>query len=350
MPRPRADRRAYLHIGAPKAGSTSIQDFLAARRKALLALDLEVCDFGHGDVITGPLALSGALSRERDPAEPRTEPWMWLDRRLAETPHEVCISREGLCGHLKDRDQLAFTLDFFGRRGFQPKLIAYVRDHVGYLNADYAQQAKKLRLTEEFDVWAGKVLADPPNRYSYWRMFRRMLTIDGLEVTITPLNDVSGGRLIPHFCAEIDRPDVDLSGLDRAPSNASPGARTIAASLVVGRALAERGIDPEEQPHLARIFRELTDARGWSEEPFFGPDETTAQRLEAAYARSDERLARRLWNTSWTDRVPPTRKSQNVFPLASASAAERAEMDEVARAIVDRATRKPSWRRIFARR
>lgn len=343
-------RRAYLHIGAPKAGSKSIQGFLGAYRDRLTTRAVEVCDFGHSDVTTGPLALTGALSQERDPATPKSAPWRWLDRRLAETTGHVCVSREQFCNHLHDAAQLSFTLEFFARRGVRPKLVAYVRDHVGYLNAAYAQQAKKLRLTEDFDAWSAQILTAPPQRYSYWRMFRRILATEGLDIVIQPLNEVSGGRLIPHFCAEIGCAGLDLSGFDPAPSNATPGARAIAASLVVGRALAERGVDPDAHPHLARVFKEGVAARGWPDDPFFGPDPATADRLAAAYEEGDERLARRVWNGSWRERLPPTRRARNVFDAAAASPAERAAFDDLAREVVDRTARKPVWKRVFAGR
>ncbi|RXF73487.1 hypothetical protein [Hansschlegelia zhihuaiae] len=350
-PPPASTRRAYLHIGAPKAGSKTIQGFLGVYRDALLKRGVEVCDFGHGDVVTGPLALTGALSIERDPERPQSAPWRWLDRRLKETDSHICVSREQFCNHLNDADQLAFMLGLFERRGVRPKLIAYVRDHVGYLNAAYTQQAKKLRLTEEFDVWAARLVASPPPRYSYWRMFRHILETEGVDFVVRPLNEVAEGRLVEAFCGEIACGDLDVSGFDGAPyRNETPGSRAIAASLVVGRALAERGIDPDEHPHLARVFKEGVRARGWTEKAFFGPDEETAGRLEAAYAKADERLARSVWGVGWRERVPPTRRPRNVFDIGAASAAERAEIDDLAREVVDRATRKPFWKRLLPAR
>jgi hypothetical protein len=348
-------RRAYLHIGAPKTGSTTIQGFLGLHRRPLLdAHGLDIPDFGHGDVVTGPMAMSQALKRERDPRSPASEAWRWLDRHLAGAGRDVCISREGFCNHFAEAEQFAFARAFFARHGVRLKIIAYVRDHVGYLNAAYTQQAKKLRLTEDFDAWSAKVVAAPPPRYSYWRMFRHVLEAEDageVDVAIRPLNEVAEGRLVEAFCGEIGCAGFDVSGFDGSPyRNETPGPRAIAASRVVGRALAERGVDPYDNPHLARVFKEGVAARGWAERPFFGPDAQTASRLEAAYAKSDERLARRLWGTGWRERVPPTRRERNVFDAAAASAADRAAFDDLACEVLDRATRRPGWKTLFAGR
>lgn len=341
-------RTAYLHVGAPKAGSKSIQGFLASHRAALLERRVETPDFGHGEIVTGALALTGGLKTERDTRQPRTASWKWLDARLATTETDLCVSREQFAAHIDDPRQLAFAREFFETRGLRVKLIGYVRDHVGYLNAAYTQQAKKLRLTEGFEAWAAQVVASPPRRYCYWRMFRPALMSDGLEVVIRPLNEVAEGGLIEAFCAEIDRPDLDVSSFDGAPyRNETPGSRAIAASLLVGRALAELKIDPDGQPHLARVLKEGVARRGWRERPFFGPDAETAGRLAAAYAEADERFARKAWGVSWRDRVPPTRKAPNRFDLSRASIAERAEIDDLVREVIDRATARPLMKRLF---
>lgn len=342
-------RTAYLHIGAPKAGSTTIQGFLGDFRAALAATGLDVPDFGHGDVIRGPSALSGALPKERDPAQPASEPWRWLDAHLGATEGDVCISREALCNHLSDPAALAFAKTFFARHGRQLKLIAYVRDHVGYLNAAYAQQTKKFRVTDDFDAWVEAAMASP--RFAYWRRFRPIFQDDGVALSVRALQQVGGGGLIGDFCAEIGRPGFDASAFDPAPHrNAAPGPKSVAAALLVGRAMKVRAIDPDFDQSLHRKFELAADARGWNAKPFFGPSEAMAARIEAAFAEGDEKLARRAWGLAWADGAPATRRPRAVFDMTAASPAERAEIEDVAREILDLTDKRPVWKRLIGRR
>lgn len=341
-------RTCYLHIGAPKAGSTTIQGFLGDFRKELAKTGLDVPDFGHGEIISGPLALSGALKRERNPDAPESETWRWLDRHLAKTSGDLCISREGLCNHLAELPELSFTQSFFRRRGVRLKMIAYVRDHVGYLNAAYAQQAKKLRLTESFEDWLETAIAS--GRYVYWRRFRLLFDAADVEFSVTPLQQVAEGGLIADFCAQIDRPGFDASGFDSSPyRNSTPGPKALAAALIVGRGLKERGIDPDFDQSLHRRFKLAVEARGWNEKPFFGPDQVTADAIEQAFAKGDARLAARAWNVDWRDVAPPTIRPRNVFDPACASEAERAEIEDLAAEVLAHApsTERPLWKRLL---
>lgn len=341
-------RTAYLHIGAPKAGSTTIQGFLGDFRQTLAATGLDVPDFGHGDVVKGPLALSGALSRERDPDRPATDPWRWLDRHLGATADDICISREGLCNHFSEPDELAFAEGFFARHKCRLKIIAYVRDHVGYLNAAYAQQAKKFRVTEGFDAWAEGAMRS--RRYAYWQRFKPIFARRDIAFSVRPLAQVAEGRLIGDFCAEIDRPGFDASGFDPTPHrNAAPGPKSIAAGLLIGQGMKERGVDPDFDQSLHRRFRHAREALGWDAKPFFGPDRAMAGRIEAAFAKGDEMLARRVWGRAWAEIAPSTARPQNVFDLASASPRERAEIEDVARDILGQTKKTSLWRRLTGR-
>ncbi|WP_020180676.1 hypothetical protein [Methylopila sp. M107] len=342
-------RTCYLHIGAPKTGSTSIQGFLAEFRGALLERGVDVPDFGEDDLVKGQLALSGALSRETNARRPRSAPWRWLDRHLARTADHVCISREGLFNHLGDETQLGFAKSFFRTRGVKLKPIGYVRDSVGFLNAAYAQQAKKFRTPYGFDNWL--IGALDKARYSYWRRLRLLATDPDLDVSIKPLHRVGSRGLLTDFCREIGCPDIDASGFDDAPyRNATPGPKALAAAVLVSRGLKERGVDPDFDPSLHRRFELATEARNWGEAPFFGPGETTTERIEAAFAEGNETLARTLWATSWAEAAPTTRRPQNVFDLNAAPAEELREVEDLAQETLALA-KSPAhgWRRLLGR-
>ncbi len=342
-------RTCYLHIGAPKAGSTTIQGFLGVYRDAIKAQGLDAPDFGCGEIVTGALALSGGLRTERKPQKPKTWAWRWLDKHIARTSDDLVVSREGLCNHLGDSGPNAFAKEFFRQRGVRLKLVAYVRDHVGYLNAAYAQQAKKLRTVYSFDNWLIGALGS--GRYSYWKRFKPLIGDPEVEFSIKSLHRLGDGGLLPDFCGEIGLPGFDPSGFDETPfRNATPGPKAIAAGVLVGRGLKELGIDPDFDQSLHRRFRLAVEERGWDERPFFGPDDTRIARIIESFAGGDEKLAQAAWGMSWEDAAPATRRPQNVFDPTAATVAEVREVEELAREVLSTAQAPArGWRRLFTK-
>lgn len=342
-------RTCYLHIGAPKTGSTTIQGFLGDYRDRLRERGVDVPDFGEDDVVTGPLALSGALRHERDARRPKTSAWRWLDRHIARTSGDICISREGFSNHLGDEGPNAFAKDFFRRRGVRLKPIAYVRDHVGYLNAAYAQQAKKLRTPYNFDNWLIGALGG--DRYAYWRRFKLLISDPELDFSIKSLHQLGDGGLLPDFLAEIGCAELDASGFDSSPyRNATPGPKAIAAGVLVGRGLKELGIDPDFDQSLHRRFRLAVEERNWSERPFFGPSEAVGERIVAEFAGGNEKLAQTAWKIGWAEAAPTTRRAQNLFNLNAAPEREVREVEELAREVLATAQAPVTgWRRLFRR-
>ena len=165
-----------------------------------------------------------------------------------------------------------------------------------------------------------------------------------------PLQQVAEGGLIDDFCAEIGRPGFDASGFDSAPyRNSTPGPKAIAAALIVGRGLKDRGIDPDAAQSLHRRFRLAVEARDWNEKPFFGPDQATTATIERGFAKGDAKLAKRAWGVDWRTVAPTTIRARNVFDPNRASEAERAEIEDLASEVLAHApsTERPLWKRLL---
>ncbi|MGA0533406.1 hypothetical protein [Hansschlegelia sp. KR7-227] len=330
-------RSCLLHIGTPKTGSTTIQGFLASCLAALAARGVDVPDLGYPDIVRAHRKLADGLRGETDPAQPATEPWIALDRRLAETEGDLCLSRETICQHLAAPPRLAFVRGFFARRGMRLHVVSYVRDHPSFLSALYAQHAKNMRMTEEFDAWLERILSDPPARLSYRLMFRNLLAANDLRFTLRPLEAVGGDALVADFCELLGRPDIDRSGFDPKPfRNATPGPKAIAAGVLGARTLAARGVEAYGDPRFAQALEAVAAERGWSERPFFGPDETAAARIERRFAAGDDEVARLAWGGRWSDHVSRAPRTRHAMTIADVPKRDRDEIEDAARDAVDR--------------
>ena len=330
-----ATRTCYLHIGTPKAGSTTIQGFLHVYRDALQATGLDLPTFEQEDIFAGGVRISKSLEREKNPSVPKSQAWKWLDGHLAETDGDLCISREAFLAIFTEKKNITFVRRFFAERGVRLKMIAYVRDTAGFYNANYTQQAKRFLTELDFDGWAEKMMGSPLLIHRNARLFRNVLAQEEVEVVVRPLQNLGPKGLIGDFCEQIGRPDFDWSGFDEKPfRNETPGARTMAAALVVARKLRE-GVEAGKLAdlglyrELGRQFRELTATRGWAEKPFYGPTPEMAKRIEDRFAKSNERLAQRVWGSSWLENVRPSTKERCVYDIEAAPPAERAEIEDV---------------------
>jgi hypothetical protein len=343
-------RTCTMHIGTPKAGSTTIQGFLRIRAKALADLGVDVPTLGEPHSTRAGWVLASALGKERDPAAPSTEPWRRLDAHLKQSTGDLVLSCEMFCPHLVHPARAAFAAGFFRLRNIRLRIVMYVRDSPSYLNSFYTQRAKKLRMPKSFAEWAEDALGGGGDEHSYWRMVRNLLDVEGVEVIARPLDGLPAGGLIPDFAGLVGHPGLDASDDEMRPfRNATPGPRAIDVSSRVARVLEAKGVVPRENRPLIRVFRSELAAQGWRETPFFGPDAALAARITERFRADNETFAERLWGTPWTLQVPANSKPQNVFDPAQAAEAEAADMDAFVKSFLARHVTPSRWLRLARR-
>lgn len=340
-------RTCHLHVGTPKTGSTTIQGFLQSRWKEFARRGLDVPLWPERSVVGGGRRLANAIRRERDPDAPETEPWIWLDRRLAETNGDLVISRESLSSEFLSPARVAFVSRFFARRGLRLHVVAYVRDTADRVNSAYTQHAKKLRMAQSFDDWVAPIRPEANPKFSPWRAFRHALADEGMICDIRSFDRVKA-RLLPDFLEAIGHADVDPAGFDDSPyRNAAPGPKQLAAGVILARTLSGRLKDRDAADAFRSAFEEAAAARAWREAPFFGVTPDTARRLHALYDDENERFAAAAWGLPWTEGVERRLKPLNVIEPGDARA--QAEIDDLVRETLARGEAKlKPWRRALA--
>ena len=161
-------RRAYLHIGAPKTGSTFLQGVLWNNRAALLEHGVHMLGDDQGQHYRAGHDVRGL---QFDPADPGVD-WTGAWDRMAHRAHEsaaasVIISDEHLASLTPD--QVARAVDALAPR--EVHVIYATRDLVGLLPSEY-QEFVKHGETASYDDWATDVLSadrQGPGRW-FWRV------------------------------------------------------------------------------------------------------------------------------------------------------------------------------------
>jgi hypothetical protein len=163
-----ADRRAYLHIGAPKTGSTFLQGVLWNNREALLEHGVHMLGDDQGQHYRAGHDLRGRRFDPADPGVDWTGAWDRMARRAGEsTAPGVVVSDEHLAS--LQPGQVTRAVEALAPR--EVHVVYATRDLVGLLPSEY-QEFVKHGATASYDAWVADVLAANhrgPGRW-FWRV------------------------------------------------------------------------------------------------------------------------------------------------------------------------------------
>ena len=300
--------KAIVHIGLPKAGSTTIQSFLHANAPALAAQGFayrrqnagDVCQREYLSVIfrdTGlrfadPLQNLAAGTPDAAATTARALAFeRWLDGALARASGDTwLISNEFLSARfLGEAGSRAFH-DWASARFDGVRYVLYLRRQDDWL-ASYYSQCLRDGLSESFDACAARV---PARDYdALVALWERVAGADALEVRLLERGALAGGDLVADYCAATG---IDATGLSRPPARNLSLSRRSARALrgwnaLLGRALPRHTTASRAARKAARLVLDT---------PLFaGPSLGLAPEARAAYmapvaASNDTLRARRF--------------------------------------------------------
>lgn len=347
-------RRAIVHIGMPRTGSTAFQEVLARLRPRLAAAGICYPNLappgapGSDDV--NHYRLGQALDRRRGAAE-RREALARLDAILAATPADtVLLSYEDFSVQRPFWRVPEILSDLFARRGFALEAALVVKPQAEQLASAYALRAQ---VVAEGRTFRGFLRSEGGSRrYDY---------ADRLE----PWRRAAAGRVtaLPYRDRRSDAPLlarlVDGLGLGErlAPllgpadlayrTNRSSGPVAVEAS----RRLYRLGVHRQVTGHRRLLGHVLDDwawGRGLDAERFRGDAPEGLARVAARYAAGNARFAAACWGQSW-DAVIAAAPAAPPNELAAGPVAPETEaaVEALVRAAAARAAFRspPAWRR-----
>jgi len=328
-------RLCTLHIGLPKSASTSLQAMILTNRAQLAA---------HGIYVPA--------TRTDDYRQPHRQlAWEFHDKGFADvppggfkelkaelaslgTPEHILISSEFFQTALHRRGILERLCQTFAAMGYRIRLVAYIRPQAAYINSGYTQVTKRLQNTLDIDDFIADALKHI--RYDYERFLLPAVRFDGIDTVYRPFNRETLTRgIVEDFLSTFGISSESMAEFN-IPSarNVSPGPKTVAALLRIGRKIAKQGI-VANLPHRIKasgLILEMSDLLGWNLTKYAGITVNQAQLIQDRFAPGNDAFAAIVWNRSWADvfgeesvSVPPF----NVFQRDSASPQDRSEFDEV---------------------
>ena len=212
----RKRRRVFLHVGAPKTGTTYIQGVLWSNRSVLKSAGLHVIGASRGDHYRGGHDLRGVPYDPKDPRPDWTGAWDVLAGLAIESDAlNVVISDEHLAALTPDQVERAIT----ALRGREVHVVYATRNLARLLPSEWQEFVKHgSKLT--FGEWTEKIfnsrqkgpgkwfwsVHDPVDVINRWSSH---VPVERIHVITLPLPGADKNELWRRFCSVVDvDPDV----------------------------------------------------------------------------------------------------------------------------------------------
>ncbi|WP_205820940.1 hypothetical protein [Methylobacterium nonmethylotrophicum] len=306
-------RRAIIHIGTPRTGTSSLQMLLHRHRDDLRRAGILYPTLAprSAPVPHASHQYLGETLDGRRPRRERRELLADLDRALAESREDVALlSYESLCGLPPWHRAPKLLCGLFARHGFRPEILMTVRPQAAYLQSQYTWRIQFLREARAFAASFEAELR--ARRFDYLRGLSGWARAAAGRVHLVPVQDrCSRAPLVERIATELGLADRLLPLLTPSDlayrTNESLGpvgvevSRRLRAEGPAG-ALPLGGALPRAREITARIDA-LAHEGGLDAEPFRALDPRMIARVSETYDRRNDALARRVWGTDWSTRV-----------------------------------------------
>lgn len=295
-------RRAILHIGVPRTGSTSLQFVWTRHRAALRDLGILYPDLtpaGAAPHLSHQHLLEAMDARRPD------ELFAQLEDQLRCDADTIILSQEILAHRNPQGAILRRLRNLLNNAGCSTKALAVVKAPAESANSHYTINTLFLRSDTDFAGhlrrWSARKPLDLSARLLPWQaacdqgLLLLPLHASPLEPLIKRVWNAAG---ILDRAGHLLTPE-DLTRLE----NRSAGPVAIEACRRLAAAGLRRGHGDEQARRVTRLVEDVARARGADVEGFQGYDEALYASMEARWARSNERLAKATWGEPWSTRM-----------------------------------------------
>jgi hypothetical protein len=303
-------RRAFIHIGTPRTGTTTLQRVLFSHRAELAdagVLYPDLTPSSAGEPHLSHQHLGEALAGRRAAAD-RAELLGKLDRSLAATKCDtVILSYEALCLVPPAAGAPQRLCEIFARHGIGVQPVLTVKPQIEYLNSTYTWRMQFLREGRMFPDFLARHLGS--RDFDYAGLIAPWCAASGRTAIAIPVRDMRDGRpLIGRVFAALGLEGRTASLANESNlalvENRSPGPVAIevcrrlrlgGAALALGRAARD----------ATRVVEAEARAQGYDKVAFMGHDERLRAQAAARWRDANDVFARQVWNAGWADCVAP---------------------------------------------
>ena len=301
-------RRAIVHIGMPRTGTTTLQRVLTSMRPKLGEVGVLYPDLTPRSAPEPHLShqhLGEALDGRRPPSD-RLELLTRLADLLAATDAEtIFLSYESLCLIPPSLGIPRMLAELFARHGFAMEVLVTIKPQGEFINSTYTWRTQFLRESRTFSKYFQ--VESRKRALDYTRLFAPWRAACSGNMKVTPLRDVRSDQpLLTRIMAEVGLETVvsplfspaDLTLVE----NRSPGPVAVEVARQLRMAGAHLGLNRPRRD-ITRFVEDNAHRKGLDRVAFKGVDAALHAKDAARWGLLNDDFARRVWGSTWTSRV-----------------------------------------------
>ena len=305
-------RRAIIHIGMPRTGSTTFQHIFARARGGLEKAGILYPDLTPRSARGTPHLSHQHFGETLDRRRPRRERGELLRRLsgvLGRTECDVVVLSYEDFFQQQRRFRVPKLLNrFFAEHGFTAEAVVVVKPQSEFLNSLYTLRTLLMRERRDFAHFAKGYAGS--RRFAYDRLIEPWMDQFSGRIQAVPVRDrrFPQTELVPRMLATIGlfervTPLIGPKDIGRV-ENRSPGpvAVEISRRLRAMRIHTRLQARPRE---MMRVVQRLARERRHDQERFNGVRPELHSELADRYRETNDRFARMVWKTAWDEIVAP---------------------------------------------
>ena len=304
-------RRAIVHIGLPRTGSTTFQHILYRLRPNLKAAGILYPDLTPRSAQLTPHInhqhLGETLDGRRPPHE-REELLHELSIALDTSECEiVLLSYESLIQQNRRCRTPEILSALFARHGFAMEALVVVKPQTEYLNSIYTHRVQFMRESRDFAHFARAY--ERSGRFAFDKLIRPWIASCDGRLRAVPVRDQrSTAPLVLRLLSELKleervAPLLQPGDLSRV-ENRSPGPVAVEVSLRLRAELMHLRLRVNQR-EMTRFVEQTVIERGLDPVSFRGVNADIRARMDAGYLAANDRFARVVWHCPWAEIVAP---------------------------------------------
>jgi hypothetical protein len=305
-------RRAIIHIGMPRTGSTSFQHMMFHARDALKHQGILYPDLTPRSAPPQTYLSHQLFAQTLDGRRPRRERDELLSRLSEELARTECdavlLSYEDFL-HQQRRFGVPHLLrSLFERHGFTAEALVVVKPQGEHLNSMYTLRTLLMRERLGFAHFA-RCTADS-RQMAYDRLIEPWLDALSGRVRAVPVRDrrFTKAPLMQRMLSAVGlyrrvEPAIAQEDTHRI-ENRSPGPVAVEVSrrLRTMRTHARLKVPARD---MMRVVQRLAWDRGYDRRKFNGVDPALRAEMDQRHSAGNQRFAQMVWHKNWNDVVAP---------------------------------------------
>ena len=289
---------AYLHVGMPKTGTSTLQSFLLRHRDWLAKKGYYVPRSGQNSQTGAHYGLVRALAGlPLDESQHGLIEWLGRELHAASSPNCI-ISSEALTKILRAPGMIERFVSVFRRLNHDLTIVLYVRHATEYVNSAYAQRVKSFYERIGVDEFIFR-FEERNKRRPIFSVLQKDRTV---KTIIQPYNNATRATgIVASFLKEFDLESPATKIEQR--ENMMPGPIVIDVARCLATILAERNIEPTPQQRV-RFMKYVLDEVGNSvkeQERYCCLNEERRDRINIFNIGLRDEFAQEQWGKRWND-------------------------------------------------